>query len=60
MFTTVTTFVLFFLYVVWIKDGFLNMAIKLSLLMLAIWGLVESLQYWGFVLQEDNTQWITN
>ena len=51
MFTTVTTFALFCLYGIWSKEGLLNLFIKLSLLMLAIWGLVESLQYWGFVLQ---------
>lgn len=50
MFTTFATIVILFVYNIWITEGLSNQTIKLTLLILGLWGVVESLMYWGVIL----------
>jgi hypothetical protein len=49
MFTTFATIVILFVYHIWFTEGLTNQLIKYTLLILGLWGAVESLMHWGFI-----------
>lgn len=50
MFSTIASIIFTFLAVIWKKDDWLNTVIKFFLIALAVWGGIEALMSWGFVV----------
>lgn len=50
MFTTTAAVVFTVLSVIWSKKGGANVVAKIFMTALAIWGIVEAIMVWGFIL----------
>ncbi|MEE3316942.1 MAG: hypothetical protein VX202_04205 [Pseudomonadota bacterium] len=50
MFATFSAAFLGYWALMWSSTGLYNIAIKITSGVLAAWGLIEALQYWGFVV----------
>lgn len=55
MFTTVAAIAFAAMATIWNRRGWLNTLLKLTFVALAVWGGIEALMAWGFILAPQTT-----